>query len=144
MMMKEGNFFSSINDTFVHIPTAAFVFDEPGSPPDAAYPGVGGYADGDIFYDVPNLTANTNDSGTTTDFWVNDPLFGSGTPYPGSGNLDSERSAHGHEEYPNVTDPVADFGLAGRAGHGSGNRLEMGGEVPTSAPFPANRRRTPT
>ena len=49
-LMKEGNTVHSINDTMVKVLTGVFNFDEPGF---AAGAGAGGFADGDIFYDVP-------------------------------------------------------------------------------------------
>ena len=51
-LMKEGNSVRSINDTIVNVNTAVFNFDEPGF---AASAGAGGYADGDIFYNIPTI-----------------------------------------------------------------------------------------
>ncbi|MDB5304598.1 MAG: hypothetical protein JWM97_2147, partial [Phycisphaerales bacterium] len=131
-MMKEGNFITSINDTFVHVPTGVFVFDEPGF---AASPGAGGYAEGGIFFDAPNLTVHVNDSGTTTFFRVNHSYVTGPTVYPGIGNTNVDPHLV-NPNFPNTIDPTGDFALRPGPGPAVGagfNGLDMGGLVPAGA-----------
>src|SRR6185503_680532 len=49
-LAKEGNYVTSVNDTFVKVLKGVFNFAEPGF---SASPGLGGVADGAIFYNIP-------------------------------------------------------------------------------------------
>src|SRR4029079_15296137 len=79
--------FTSANETFVNVGTAPFNFSEPGFAPT---PGLGGYVDGDVFY-------QTNVNGGGQAVLIDTPPTGSlvvrhsitpGTvPYPGAGNI---------------------------------------------------------
>jgi hypothetical protein len=128
IMMKEGNFFSSINDTIVNCPTAAFVFDEPNF---AAYPGRGGYIGGDILYNVPHIFANVNDSGTITQINVNHTID-PGVVLAGIGNLSFDPEL---VNTTTVTDPWTDFQLrATSPARGTGpNGRDIGALVPAGA-----------
>ena len=86
-LMKEGNFITSINDTFANIGTGVFNFSEPGF---AATPGLGGYADGDVFYQVPTGTngqAILVQNPPTGSLVVRHSIMNGTTVYPGTGNI---------------------------------------------------------
>lgn len=86
-LMKEGNFITSVNDTFVNVITAPFNFSEPGF---AATPGLGGYADGDVFYNSPvdaGGRAILVENAPTGTFTVRHSITPGSVAYPGAGNL---------------------------------------------------------
>ncbi|HEY7119998.1 MAG TPA: lamin tail domain-containing protein, partial [Tepidisphaeraceae bacterium] len=87
-LMKEGNSVRSINDTIEHVLTGVFNFDEPGF---AASPGAGGYADGDVFYDIPssNGTPKIVQNPPTGVFDVRHSITNAG-PMAGIGNLNAD------------------------------------------------------
>jgi len=127
-LMKEGNSVTSINDTFVHVLTGVFNFDEPGF---AASKGRMGLADGDVFVDVPTsggvpVIVQNPPTGT---FTVINSIAPGTTPYPGAGNI------AGYAVLRNigtVTDPTVDFQLLpGSPAIGKGpNGTDMGAAVP--------------
>ncbi len=127
-LMKEGNSITSINDTFVHVLTGVFNFDEPGF---AASKGKGGIADGDVFFDVPlnaGVPVIMQNSGTGT-FTVMNSIAGGTSVYPGTGNI------LGNPLLANtttITDPREDFKLLpGSPAIGKGpNGTDMGAAVP--------------
>ncbi len=132
IMMKEGNSVTSINDTFVHVLTGVFNFDEPGF---AAGKGVGGFADGDIFYDVPmvNGVPTLVKNAGTGSFVVNRSMTPGTAPYPGVGNSNLDPHLLNTT---NVTNPRLDFTLRPGPGPavGSGpNGRDMGAAVPAGA-----------
>jgi hypothetical protein len=130
-LMKENNSVRSINDTFVNVYTAIFNFSEPGFAPD---PGVGGFADGDIFFNVPVVSgvAQIVQNPPTGSFVVNRSIAGAGAiTVPGVGNLTGDPHL---ANTTNVTDPRVDFRLTGGPAIGTGpNGRDMGAAVPAGA-----------
>jgi hypothetical protein len=128
-LMKEGNSVTSINDTFVHVLTGVFNFDEPGF---AGGKGKMGLADGDIFVDVPMVGGvpallQNAPSGT---FTVENSIAPGTTAYPGPGNIAGNAMLRNTT---NVTDPTVDFQLlpgSPAIGHGP-NGTDMGAAVPS-------------
>ena len=85
-LMKEGNSIRSINDTMDGVLTGVFNFNEPGF---AASAGVGGYADGDIFYNIPTsggLPVIVQNPGTGA-FIIRNSITPNGNSFTGAGNL---------------------------------------------------------
>lgn len=127
-LMKEGNTITSINDTMVHVLTGVFNFDEPGF---AASKGLGGFADGDIFYDVPMVSGvptivQNAPSGT---FTVSHSITPGAAPYAGIGNSNLDPQLLNTT---NVTDPRTDFVLRPGPGPAVGtgpNGRDMGAAV---------------
>lgn len=86
-LIKEGSTVLSSNDTFANIGTAPFDFFEPGNA--NTFAGAGGYANGDLFYQIPT------DSGGMPVIYQNAPdgafpishSIAPGTLIPGNGNL---------------------------------------------------------
>jgi hypothetical protein len=131
-LMKEGNTLVSVNDTIVHVLTAVFNFDEPGF---ASGAGLSGYADGDIFYDIP-----TNGSGNpaivenppTGGFTLRHSTTPSANPLAGVGNLNLDPALL---NIASVLDPRIDFALrpiSPAIGTGP-NGVNMGADVPAGA-----------
>jgi Lamin Tail Domain/CotH kinase protein/Bacterial Ig domain/Immunoglobulin domain/Immunoglobulin I-set domain len=80
VLAKEGNFYTLVNNTLLHIKVAAVNFNEPLR---NLAPGAGAALDGNIVWDCPTLFANfTNGSMTVT---VNHSIIP--TNFPGAGNL---------------------------------------------------------
>ena len=132
-LMKEGNSVTSINDTFVHVLTGVFNFDEPGF---AASKGKGGFADGDVFFDVPmsgGVPVILQNPPTGT-FTVNNSIAGGTSVYPGAGNILGNPLL---KNTVGVLDPKADFVLLpGSPAIGKGpNGTDMGAEVPKGVSF---------
>lgn len=113
-LMKEGNSVTSVNDTYVSVGTAPFNFSEPGFAPT---PGLAGYADGDVFYDVPvaaNGQALLVENPPTGSFTVRHSITPGTVAYTGTGNIAGD---------PQLANPIGvgiananvDIGLVGMA-----------------------------
>lgn len=91
VLSKEGNFIYSTNETFVNVGTAVFHFYEVGNANTG--PGLGGVANGDIFYNVPTGT-NTAPlelfDQPTGSFVTRNTISSSSTVIPGTGNLSGD------------------------------------------------------
>ena len=133
-LMKEGNYITSINDTFVHVLTGVFNFDEPGF---AASKGLGGVADGDILLDVPvngsGQAVVVQNPGTGT-FTMRNSIMPGTTVFAGTGNILGNPLL---KNTATVTDPTADFVLLpGSPAIGKGpNGQDMGAAIPFGVSF---------
>jgi len=131
-LMKEGNSIVSVNDTMVHVLTGVFNFDEPGF---AASPGLSGYADGDVFYDIP-VDASGNpvivQNPPTGGFTLRHAITPSANPLTGLGNLNLNPALLNTAS---VLDPRIDFALRPiSAAIGTGpNGADMGAAIPSGA-----------
>jgi hypothetical protein len=131
-LMKEGNSISSINDTMVHVITGVFNFFEPGFD---LIPGAGGFADGDIFFDIPSVngTPVIVQNPPVNPLVVRHTITPSAQPIPGIGNLNLDPHLLNTV---NVLDPRVDFILRQGPGPAVGtgpNGLDMGAAVPGGA-----------
>jgi hypothetical protein len=134
-LMKQGNYVTSINDTFVHVLTGVFNFDEPGFA--GVFQGLGGVADGDILFDVPvngsgqAVVVQNPPSGT---FTMRNSIMPGTTVFPGTGDILGNPLL---KNTASVTDPTADFVLLpGSPAIGKGpNGQDMGAAIPFGVSF---------
>lgn len=115
VLSKEGNFIYSTNETYVNVGTAVFHFFEVGNA--NAGPGLGGVANGDIFYNVPTGTNTAPlllfDQPTGT-FVTRNSISSNSTLIPGTGNLSGDPRLI-NPQGPGPANSNADQGVIGMA-----------------------------